>query len=642
MSSSGTETDKTGPLTQQFLRQRPCFVIGILRPELNSDILKLMILNISSLSKSYVGKAVLRDVTFHLNDKEKAALVGINGSGKTTLLRLILGEEEPDDGIIAIPKDRKIGYLAQQHADMEHGDESFDTLSGGQKTRRRLEEILADKPDLLILDEPTNHLDIDSMQWLEKVLKRYDGAVLLVSHDRYFLDHVVTKIIDLENGRARMYLGNYTEYAAKKKQIRDAELKAYLLQQENIRHQQAVIDKLKQFNREKSIRRAESREKMLSKIERLEKPEELNNEMRLALRPGIQSGNDVLSVKNLSKSYDGRTLFRGISFELHRGEHTALIGGNGTGKTTMLKILNQLEAADTGEFRLGTNVRIGYYDQEHAVLHMEKTIFDEIQDDYPELDNTRVRNVLAAFLFRGDDVLKRIGDLSGGEQSRVSLAKLMLSSANFLILDEPTNHLDIQGREVLEDAINNYEGTVLYVSHDRYFINRTATRILELYEGRFDNYIGNYDYYLEKRDDVREAMKGGVSGRNQNFGNGSGISDNSGAGVLAGDYFRREGYPNPALKSENKTDWELQKEFQARVRKLENTLKKAESEIAALEARNQEIDDEYLNPELASDVGKLMELKREHDANDERLAGLYEEWEETSEALDELKNTSSS
>ena len=580
-----------------------------------------MILNIANLNKTYVGKPILKDVTFHLEDKEKAAIVGINGSGKTTLIKCILGEEEPDDGIVAISKDKKIGYLAQQHADIESGVKDFDTLSGGQKTRKRIEEILLTKPDLLILDEPTNHLDIESIQWLEKVLKHYDGAVLLVSHDRYFLDHVVTKIIDLDNGKARMYTGNYSEYAVKKKQIRDAELKAYLNQQETIAHQEAVITKLKQFNREKSIKRAESREKQLAKIERLEKPEEIDNEMRLALTPSVTSGNDVLSVKDLSKSFDDKLLFSNVSFEVKRGEHIAVIGANGTGKTTLLKILNEMEPADTGSFRLGTNVEIGYYDQEHAVLHMEKTIFDEIQDDYPNLNDTKVRNVLAAFLFRGDDVYKRIGDLSGGEQGRVSLAKLMLSNANFLILDEPTNHLDIQGREVLEDAINNYEGTVLYVSHDRYFINKTATRILELFSNRFDNYIGNYDYYLEKKEDVRKA---GGTGEDQN---------------LTSEKPRTSAVPNPELKDDQKTDWELQKEYKKNLQKLTRDLSATEQEIAKLEKRNLELDDEYMNPDIAADVGKLMELHKEHEANDARLSDLYENWETVSEQLAALKAT---
>ena len=559
---------------------------------------------------------MLKDVSFHLEDKEKAAIVGINGSGKTTLLRCILGIEEADEGSIAFSKEKKMDYLAQQHADIETENEDYDTLSGGQKTRKRLEEILQEKPDLLILDEPTNHLDIGSIQWLEKVLKRYDGAVLLVSHDRYFLDKIVTKVIDLERGKVRMYQGNYSAYAEKKRQLREAEWKAFQNQQAEIKHQEAVIEKLKQFNREKSIKRAESREKMLSKVERLEKPEELENEMKLLFSPRESSGNDVLMAKELGKSYDGKRLFSHGTFSLQRGEHVALIGDNGSGKTTLLKILNGLIQADEGEFRLGSKVKIAYYDQEHAVLHMEKTLFEEIQDTYPEMNNTKVRNVLAAFLFTGDDVYKRIQDLSGGEQGRVSLAKLMLSDANFLILDEPTNHLDIQGKEVLEEAIRNYEGTVLYVSHDRYFINKTATRIIELFSNRFDNYIGNYDYYIEKKEDVRAY----------------------------GDSLQKDRMPLEAIdpeetqrseeKESKRLDWENQKELSAKRRKWQNALQKAEEKIAKLEERKEELTASM--EEVGSDVGRLMEIHREQEAIDKELEEQYALWEESSLELEQI------
>ena len=559
---------------------------------------------------------MLKDVSFHLEDKEKAAIVGINGSGKTTLLRCILGIEEADEGSIAFSKEKKMDYLAQQHADIETENEDYDTLSGGQKTRKRLEEILQEKPDLLILDEPTNHLDIGSIQWLEKVLKRYDGAVLLVSHDRYFLDKIVTKVIDLERGKVRMYQGNYSAYAEKKRQLREAEWKAFQNQQAEIKHQEAVIEKLKQFNREKSIKRAESREKMLSKVERLEKPEELENEMKLLFSPRESSGNDVLMAKELGKSYDGRRLFSHGTFSLQRGEHVALIGDNGTGKTTLLKILNGLIQADEGEFRLGSKVKIAYYDQEHAVLHMEKTLFEEIQDTYPDMNNTKVRNVLAAFLFTGDDVYKRIQDLSGGEQGRVSLAKLMLSDANFLILDEPTNHLDIQGKEVLEEAIRNYEGTVLYVSHDRYFINKTATRIIELFSNRFDNYIGNYDYYIEKKEDVRAY----------------------------GDSLQKDKMPVEAIdpeeaqrleeKESKRLDRESQKELSAKRRKWQNALQKAEEKIAKLEERKEELTASM--EEVGSDVGRLMEIHREQEAIDKELEEQYAIWEESSLELEQI------
>ena len=576
-----------------------------------------MILNISNLSKSYVGQSVLKEVSFHLEEKEKAAIVGINGSGKTTLLRCILGIEEADEGGIAFSKDKKMAYLAQQHADMEQEDEEYESLSGGQKTKKRLEEILMEKPDLLILDEPTNHLDIGSIQWLEKVLKRYDGAVLLVSHDRYFLDKIVTKVIDLERGKARMYLGNYTAYAEKKKMIREAERKAYENQQAEIKHQEAVIEKLKQFNREKSIKRAESREKLLSKVERLEQPEDLQNEMRLLFMPREASGNDVLIAKDLGKSFDGKRLFSHGTFSIQRGEHVAVIGDNGTGKTTLLKILNGLIQADEGEFRLGSKVKIAYYDQEHAVLHMEKTLFDEIQDTYPDMNNTRVRNVLAAFLFTGDDVYKRVGDLSGGERGRVSLAKLMLSDANFLILDEPTNHLDIQGKEVLEEAIRNYEGTVLYVSHDRYLINRTATRIMELFSNRFDNYIGNYDYYLEKKEDVRS------------------YGDSLQKDVVQNTWVDPEELKKAQEKEAAKQDWASQKEFAAKKRKWETSLKKAEEEIACLEEKITELSTAM--EEVGSDAGRLMELHKEQEAAEASLQEQYAIWEESSLALEELE-----
>ncbi len=576
-----------------------------------------MILNISNLSKSYVGQSVLKEVSFHLEEKEKAAIVGINGSGKTTLLRCILGIEEADEGGIAFSKDKKMAYLAQQHADMEQEDEEYESLSGGQKTKKRLEEILMEKPDLLILDEPTNHLDIGSIQWLEKVLKRYDGAVLLVSHDRYFLDKIVTKVIDLERGKARMYQGNYTEYVEKKKMIREAERKAYENQQAEIKHQEAVIEKLKQFNREKSIKRAESREKLLSKVERLEQPEDLQNEMRLLFMPREASGNDVLIAKDLGKSFDGKRLFSHGTFSIQRGEHVAVIGDNGTGKTTLLKILNGLIQADEGEFRLGSKVKIAYYDQEHAVLHMEKTLFDEIQDTYPDMNNTRVRNVLAAFLFTGDDVYKRVGDLSGGERGRVSLAKLMLSDANFLILDEPTNHLDIQGKEVLEEAIRNYEGTVLYVSHDRYFINRTATRIMELFSNRFDNYIGNYDYYLEKKEDVRS------------------YGDSLQKDVVQNTWVDPEELKKAQEKEAAKQDWASQKEFAAKKRKWETSLKKAEEEIARLEEKITELSTAM--EEVGSDAGRLMELHKEQEAAEASLQEQYAIWEESSLALEELE-----
>lgn len=627
---------------------------------------------------------VLKNVSFHIEDHEKAAIVGINGAGKTTLLRIIVGEMTPDDGQVVLAKDKTLGYLAQNSTvdtshtiyeellsvkadllrleekirecenNMKHADgdaledlmkqytsltHAFETgggylyrselvgvlkglgftedefskpvatLSGGQKTRVALGRLLLQNPDLIILDEPTNHLDMNSIAWLETYLLNYKGAVLIVSHDRYFLDRIAGKVIEIDQSKATTFMGNYSDYAVKKEQLRVATWNAYMNQQRDIKHQEEVIEKLKSFNREKSIKRAESREKMLDKIEVIEKPSEVRTDMKLTLTPRILSGNDVLTVEHLSKSFDSHKLFTDVNFEIKRGEHVAIIGDNGSGKTTLLKILNGLVPADQGTFRLGSNVEIGYYDQEHHVLHSEKTLFEEISDDYPYLNNTQIRNVLAAFLFTGEDVFKRISDLSGGERGRVSLAKLVLSNANFLILDEPTNHLDIMSKEILEDALNGYEGTILYVSHDRYFINRTAHRILDLTEGQFVSYVGNYDYYLEKHDTVMAAIEASVPQ--------SADADNTVAAKVA--------------ESEVKLDWKAQKEEQARLRKKENDLKKCEEQIARLEARVSEIDTEMSDPAIGTQVAKLQELSKEQAACQKQLEKLYEQWEELAE-----------
>lgn len=643
-----------------------------------------MILSCQNISKAFVENQVLKNVSFHIEDHEKAAIVGINGAGKTTLLRIIVGEMTPDDGQVVLAKDKTLGYLAQNSTvdtshtiyeellsvkadllrleekirecenNMKHADgdaledlmkqytsltHAFETgggylyrselvgvlkglgftedefskpvatLSGGQKTRVALGRLLLQNPDLIILDEPTNHLDMNSIAWLETYLLNYKGAVLIVSHDRYFLDRIAGKVIEIDQSKATTFMGNYSDYAVKKEQLRVAAWNAYMNQQREIKHQEEVIEKLKSFNREKSIKRAESREKMLDKIEVIEKPSEVRTDMKLTLTPRILSGNDVLTVEHLSKSFDSHKLFADVNFEIKRGEHVAIIGDNGSGKTTLLKILNGLVPADQGTFRLGSNVEIGYYDQEHHVLHSEKTLFEEISDDYPYLNNTQIRNVLAAFLFTGEDVFKRISDLSGGERGRVSLAKLVLSNANFLILDEPTNHLDIMSKEILEDALNGYEGTILYVSHDRYFINRTAHRILDLTEGQFVSYVGNYDYYLEKHDTVMAAIEASTPQ--------SADADNTAA--------------TKAAESEVKLDWKAQKEEQARLRKKENDLKKCEEKIAELEARISEIDTEMSDPAIGTQVAKLQELTKEQAACQEQLEKLYEQWEELAE-----------
>ena len=633
-----------------------------------------MILACQNIEKSFDGELLLQDVNFHIEEREKAALIGINGAGKSTLLKIIMGEIPADGGQVILAKGKTIGYLAQHQEinsqlsiydsllemkkhvlDMERGmrqlekemkhasgkelsrimesysrltqqfeqengyaykseitgvlkglgfeekdfEKQVSTLSGGQKTRVALGRLLLSSPDIILLDEPTNHLDMESIAWLETYLLNYPGAVFIVSHDRYFLDKVVTKIVELDNTKATVFTGNYTAYSEKKAQLRKAAYQAYLNQQQEIRHQEEVIAKLRQFNREKSIRRAESREKMLEKMDVLEKPQEIDAAMRISLKPRITSGNDVLMVEHLSKSFPSLPLFEDLNFTIKRGEKVAIIGNNGTGKTTILKILNHLLPPDGGSFRLGSKVHIGYYDQEHHVLHMEKTVFEEISDDYPNLTNTEIRNLLAAFLFTGDDVFKPISALSGGERGRVSLAKLMLSEANFLILDEPTNHLDIISKEILEDALNNYEGTVLYVSHDRYFINRTATRILELTNHRLVNYIGNYDYYLEKKEELTSVYAPEI----------------------------QEDKPLEKVSS-TKQDWQQKKEEQARIRKRENDLKKTEKAIEELENRDKEIDEELAKPEVATDPSKCIPLSTEKAEITGKLEDLYEKWEE--------------
>lgn len=636
-----------------------------------------MILNCYNISKSFGANEILSGASFHIEEREKAALIGPNGCGKSTFLKIIMGEIQSDSGEITLSKDASIGYLAQHQEldddctiyeellqaragilemekkirqleldmkslegtklesalasysrlthefELQNGyayksevigvliglgfaesefDKNINILSGGQKTRVALGKLLLTNPDIILLDEPTNHLDMNSITWLENYLVNYKGAVLIVSHDRYFLDKVVTKIVEIDQGHVRMFAGNYSDYSMKKAAIREAAYHAYMNQQKEIRRQEEVIAKLKSFNREKSIKRAESREKLLDKIEVLEKPTEMDTKMHLTLEPRIMSGNDVLTVEGLSKSYGDLTLFADLNFEIHRGERVAVIGNNGTGKTTILKILNEVVQADAGAFTLGAKVQIGYYDQEHHVLHMEKTIFEEISDTYPTLTNTEIRNVLAAFLFTGDDVFAPISTLSGGERGRVSLAKLMLSEANFLILDEPTNHLDIDSKEILENALRSYTGTVLYVSHDRYFINQTATRIMDLTNQKLVNYIGNYDYYAEKREELTSIYAPAAEEDIQ-----------------------------VQKTSEVKLSWQQQKEEQARERKRQNDLAKVEKEIARLEERDNEIDELLNQPEIGTNVAECTKLSREKSEIADKLETLYEKWEELAE-----------
>lgn len=643
-----------------------------------------MLLTCQNIQKSFGEKNILDQVSFHIEEREKVALIGSNGAGKTTLLRIIRKELEPDGGQTVLAKGASLGYLAQHQdvhssrtiyqellkekqylldieekmrqteLDMKQasGDaleklmntyasltqqfeqnngyacqsevtgvlkglgfseqdfrKQISTLSGGQKTRVSLGCLLLGKPDILLLDEPTNHLDMDSIVWLETYLINYPGAVLIVSHDRYFLDRIVTRVVELEHGKSMTFSGNYTAFSQKKAQVREAQIRAYQNQQQEIRHQEEVIAKLKSFNREKSIRRAESREKKLDKITLLEKPVTEENAMHMRLEPRIESGKDVLAVDNLAKSFGPTKLFQNLSFEVKRGERVALIGSNGTGKTTILKLINGLIAPDEGTCSLGSRVQIGYYDQEHQVLHMEKTIFEELSDTYPTLTHTEIRNILAAFLFTGDDVFQNISSLSGGERGRVSLAKLMLSEANFLILDEPTNHLDILSREILEEALNNYTGTLLYVSHDRYFINQTATRILDLTNHTLVNYMGSYDYYLEKRDELTAKYAPA----------------------------QESSKPSSAV-SQEKLSWKQKKEEEARKRKRENDLKKTERRIEELEERDGEINQLLSQPQIATDVQQCTQLSQEQEAIQEELETLYEQWEDLAEASEEISS----
>ena len=636
-----------------------------------------MILQVSNINKYFNDNHILKDVSFHMNEYDKTALVGINGSGKTTLIRIIMNELDKDSGNISLNKGISVGYLPQnaiidsdatiyeevlkvkealmsdeqtlRDMEKEMGDvkgrelealmedyhkleEAFDraggyriasdisgtlkglgfseeefnkpvnTLSGGQKTRVALSKLLVGTPDMIILDEPTNHLDMNSIIWLENYLLNYKGAVLIVSHDRYFLDRIVDHVVELDCGVCTSFTGNYSDYAAKKEIIRVSQLNAYLNQQRDIRHQQEVIEKLRSFNREKSIKRADSRAHMLEKIELIDKPTENNNSMQIVLSPRIESGKNVLDVTDLTKAYDHR-LFSDINFNLRRGDHVAIIGDNGTGKTTILKIINNIVSADSGEIKLGTNVCIGYYDQEHHVLHDDKTIFEEISDDFPTLTNTEIRNMLAAFLFTGDDVFKPIHNLSGGEKGRVSLAKLMLSEANLLILDEPTNHLDITSKEILENALNNYTGTLLYVSHDRYFINRTADRILELNSEGLTEYLGNYDYYLEKKQE-NTTSAGSLK-----------ISSNN-------------------IKNEAAAlDYKAQKAEAARIKKLNNDLNKLEDKIAHTEQAISDIDAWLNDSSNGTDTAGLIKKQKEKESLDEELLILYDKWEELSSLL---------
>ena len=652
-----------------------------------------MILSCSNINKSFLEVPVLTDVSFHLEDKEKAAIVGINGAGKSTLLKIIVGELNADSGSVSISKDKTLGYLAQyqdismgrniydemlevkkdiietektlrdleekmqhiegdelnalmdQYAKLNHAfelkngyaykseiygvlkglgfteedfDKSISSLSGGQKTRVALAKLLLSQPDIILLDEPTNHLDIKSITWLEGFLNNYKGAVLIVSHDRYFLDRIVTKVVEIENTKSHVYQGNYKAYAKKKEELRNATLKLYYKQQKELKHEQEVIEKLRSFKQEKFYKRAQSREKAIEHMNLIDAPETLNDKFRISLNPEYESGNDVLTGTHMSVKFDDAItpLFSDVDFEIQKGERVALIGENGTGKSTLLKIITGNFHKYNGDLEFGSNVSIGYYDQEHNTLDDSKTLFEEISDTYPDMTNTKIRNTLAAFLFTGDDVFKLVGDLSGGEKGRLSLAKLMLSNANFLILDEPTNHLDMVSKEILENALNSYTGTVLYVSHDRYFINETCTRILELSNNTIINYIGNYNYYLEKRELMNNLVTNNQNDTNSDT-NTSSISD--------------------VDTTSSKDDWKKQKELSRQKEKLTKELNKIEEEINTLEEKKAQIEEDMANPLFSRDAAKLISLQKDLESTNEKLDEIFIKWEEVSSALEELE-----
>ncbi len=633
-----------------------------------------MLLDVQKISITFPEKTVLTDVSFHVQEKEKVAVVGVNGAGKTTLIKVIAGELAPDAGQVVIGSGVRIACLSQ-HPEFPSGSTIYKTvfetdrellemeenlrrmeqsfsgldgaelneamrayarlqeeferrdgyayrsevlgvlaglgfekgqfdedpahLSGGQKTRLLLAKLLLEKPDLLLLDEPTNHLDIRSIEWLESYLNSYDGAVLLVSHDRYFLNRIVSRVIEIEHAQAFSYDGNYDAFTQKKAEKLKAEQNAYLADQRRIKHEEEVIATLRRFNREKSIKRAQSREKKLERMDVREAPKEVKAGLHLTLSAEKESGQDVLAIDGLAKSFDGLTLFSDFSCLIRKGDRLVLIGENGTGKSTLLKILTGNVAPDHGGFRFGANVEVGYYDQENQQLHPENTIFEEISDAYPDLNNTAIRTTLARFLFFNEDVFKQVGDLSGGERARVSLAKLMLSKANLLILDEPTNHLDIHAKTALEEAIRAFSGTVLCVTHDRYFANRIATRMLELSGKSFRSYLGNYDDYLQEK-----ARRTDVASEEQ------------------------EGKEAAEQKTATKISWEEQKKTEAAKRKRENDRKRTEERIEEIETRIREIEEAYLDPAVATDVEAMTVLSAEQAGLSEELEDLYLRWED--------------
>lgn len=473
---------------------------------------------------------------------------------------------------------------------------SISTLSGGQKTRVALCKLLLRKPDILLLDEPTNHLDLEAIAWLEEYMKVYKGTVLVISHDRFFLDSVTTSTFEVINGSVDCYNVSYTKFIELRKKNYETKLKAYNLQQTEIKRQEAIIEKFRSFNREKSIRAAESREKALDKIERIDAPPSEREASKIKFEASIKSGYDVLHIENLSKSYGDKILFRNLNMDLKRSDKIALIGENGRGKTTLFKIIMDKISADTGSKILGTNVNVGYYDQEQSDLNLNKTIIDEVWDDYPNLTTSKLRGVLASFLFTGDDVFKSIDKLSGGEKCRINLLKLMLSKSNLLLLDEPTNHLDIMSREALEDALLNYDGTVVVISHDRYFLNKVVNRILELNEDGVVEFLGNYSYYQEKKENPNrfESYEELASGKTKT-----------------------------QIKDEKKKKKEAEKEAKA----LETKFKNLEKTISTKEDHLLKLQEELCLEEIYSNPIESNRVNKEIKSLEAEILNLYNEWE---------------
>ncbi|GAB6151169.1 thiamine ABC transporter substrate-binding protein [Clostridium novyi A str. 4552] len=478
----------------------------------------------------------------------------------------------------------------------EHYDKSINILSGGQKTRVALCKLLLSNPDILLLDEPTNHLDLDAIEWLEEYLKGYKGTIIIISHDRFFLDCITTKTFELINGKLDVYNGNYTAFIDLKKKAYEEKLKAYNLQQAEIKRQEEIIERYRSFNREKSIRAAESRQKALDKVERLDSPTNDKKMHKFKFEAKIKSGNDVLYAENLSKRYEDKLLFENLNLDIKRGEHVALIGENGRGKTTLFKILMDKIKQDEGTFSLGKNVFIGYYDQEQSNLDPNKTIIDEVWDDFPKMTTTEIRNVLAAFLFTGDDVFKKVEKLSGGEKCRINLLKIILSKSNFLLLDEPTNHLDIMSREALEDAIMDYDGTVLVISHDRYFLNKVVEKIHELNIDGIKTYLGNYSYYVEKKKNPLRFQQ----------------------------LEEAQGKTKTQIQTEKK-----KKREEAKIEKQKKLkVKNLEQSIADLEKNIEDLQQKLCLEEIYSDPVKSEEVNKELLDKETELEQLYEQWEE--------------